>query len=73
MTRNSNLIVVDQNTGEVQPEMRAINAQKPPEIPAAYRKGKSAQQLEVLLKAIWLRNTPTTAQLYLGINQFGTQ
>lgn len=73
MTQNPNPIVIDSNTGEVLTAMRAITVQKSPEIPAAYRKGKAGQQLEILLNAIWRRNTPATAQLYLGINQFGTK
>lgn len=72
MTQRKQTIVVDQNSGEILTNMQATPAQKMPDIPAAFRRGKAGQQLEILFRVMWFKNHPALATLYMGINEFGT-
>ncbi|SFR52616.1 hypothetical protein [Thiomicrospira sp. ALE5] len=72
MTQKKHPIVIDEKSGEILTNMRATPVHKMPEIPAAYRRGKAGQQLEILFRVMWFKNHPALATLYMGINEFGT-
>ena len=73
MTQNRKPTVFDGATNSPFSGMRAVSAQKLPEIPAAFRGGKAGQQLNILFNEIWYKNFPALASLYMGTNEFGTR
>ena len=71
---NNNMIVIDQNTGEVIQNMKPSPIKPPvaPKLPAAFNKGKSGLQLSALLDT-FAHPWEYQLNLYLGENEYGTK